>query len=1014
MTEPKNKAQSFSIGRTSLLSAALMLALSTITLNAAAGDPRTIEGSEITEAATYPKNIFGNSSSEEIREALITKYHYTEEEAAAIMEKKRDLFINDPPIDVLVNGTVSLQTGSTDSKTTIRSWSALTLDGNGNTALDVKDSALDVTAYDNMTVKGNVNLENSSVTLQMSGSESVINGTVSVKNDAYKKNLALTINSGSEDFSINGDIALDAANLTVGTYGAANSEKINFNGNITATGSTLSVSRSKAVNDTLTFNGSIRLYNSTFEIQPNSGENNSVVINGDISVDGNTDSSYKPTICPVTLPDDYTEELPELFAGQKRFRRSFYSAVSVGYLGPGYTSDNIKQITFDEKPASVFSIGSLDTHSSTYSVVKLDGDVSVNNTDETANSVWLTLDAPEDGDWTWNGSATMTGTDWQGSAYNQTGIMITAKEGAVWKVTGEESAEYGKLSTISRWNSLGSTTIDLTASDDNLTLQIDELTGNGTTIVGKIGGNAAGTDIETDLVVLGGRSSGEHTVKLQATGREVNSISGGEITYLKVLPLKETAALTSPNKTSGLGTPEEANKELAGSPANTYVYYQLTEYRETFDNGIPAFSLAYEENAEGSGKTATLLVNGTKTSTYIGIHYLMGETDAKWLKSLHQETEEFEPLIIHYSNAENKVDIGNYKYTILDPKILEDGTVVFNVLAPDIPAATFEDLSDAAEIVTTLGGDGAMYSAWMADLTDLRKRLGEVRYGAQDGVWARGIAQKDRLEGVTGADFKQKLYGLQMGLDHIVTQDEDRMWLLGGNLKLNTVDQKVDAMRYGHGDMRSYGAFLYATYANYKGCYTDLVLSVDHYKQKMSAEQTDDSYVHGRYNTWGWGASVEVGRMFSSAQNDEGWGPWYGHWWAEPQAQLAYYWINGKRFSMDNEMSVRQKNGNSLIGRLGVVVGKKFNYGANRKEVDKRYSQFYLKGGVKHEFLGKQTLYVNDQKFSDRLRGTTVYYGAGFDWNLSDQLRLYAQVERERGSRYRKDYEVSAGLKWQF
>jgi outer membrane autotransporter protein len=307
-----------------------------------------------------------------------------------------------------------------------------------------------------------------------------------------------------------------------------------------------------------------------------------------------------------------------------------------------------------------------------------------------------------------------------------------------------------------------------------------------------------------------------------------------------------------------------------------------------------------------------------------------------------------------------------------------------------------------------------MYSAWMADLTDLRKRLGEVRYGAQDGLWARAIAQRDRLEGVTGADFKEKLYGLQMGLDHIVTQDEDRMWLLGANLKLNTVDQKISAMRYGHGDMRSYGAFFYATYANYRGCYTDLVLSADHYKQKMTAEQTDDSYVHGRYNTWGWGASVETGKMFSSAQNDEGWGPWYSHWWVEPQAQLAYYWISGRRFSMDNDMRVRQKNGNSLIGRLGVVAGKKFNYGANRKEVDKRYSQFYLKGGVKHEFLGKQTLYVNDQKFDDRLRGTTVYYGAGFDWNLSDQLRLYAQVERERGHKYRKDYEVSAGLRWQF
>jgi outer membrane autotransporter protein len=240
------------------------------------------------------------------------------------------------------------------------------------------------------------------------------------------------------------------------------------------------------------------------------------------------------------------------------------------------------------------------------------------------------------------------------------------------------------------------------------------------------------------------------------------------------------------------------------------------------------------------------------------------------------------------------------------------------------------------------------------------------------------------------------------------------MWLVGANFKYNSVDQKIDAMRYGHGDMKSYGAFLYATYANYKGYYTDLVLSLDHYKQKMTAEQMDSSYVHGKYNTWGWGASVEAGKMFSSSQNDEGWGPWYNNWWIEPQAQLAYYWVNGKKFSLDNDMNVRQKKGDSLIGRLGLVIGKKFNYGANRKEVDKRYSQFYVKGGVKHEFLGKQTLHVNNETFNDSLRGTRVYYGAGFDWNFTDQMKLYAQVERESGHKYKKDYEVSVGLKWQF
>jgi outer membrane autotransporter protein len=331
-----------------------------------------------------------------------------------------------------------------------------------------------------------------------------------------------------------------------------------------------------------------------------------------------------------------------------------------------------------------------------------------------------------------------------------------------------------------------------------------------------------------------------------------------------------------------------------------------------------------------------------------------------------------------------------------------------------VPDQNFENLSSSAQLVTTLAGYGNMYSAWTANLTDLRKRLGEVRYGAQDGLWARAIWQKDTTDGITGGKFEQKLKGIQIGVDHIVTQDEDRMWLVGGNFKYADADQKVRRMTYGRGDMTTYGAFLYATYANYKGCYADFVLSLDHYKEKLTAQQSDWTMTHGRYNTWGWGASAEIGKMFSSTQNDEGWGPWYANWWIEPQLQLAYYWGKGKNFTMDNGMTVSQENGQSLIGRAGVVIGKKFNYGKNRKEVDKRYSQFYVKGGVKQEFLGDQKLTVNGERFSGNLRGPRVYYGAGFDWNATDQLRLYAQVEREQGSKYKRDYQVSVGLRWQF
>lgn len=166
------------------------------------------------------------------------------------------------------------------------------------------------------------------------------------------------------------------------------------------------------------------------------------------------------------------------------------------------------------------------------------------------------------------------------------------------------------------------------------------------------------------------------------------------------------------------------------------------------------------------------------------------------------------------------------------------------------------------------------------------------------------------------------------------------------------------------------------------------------------------------------GVSLEVGKMFSSTQDDEGWGPWYNHWWIEPQAQLAWYHIDGAAFNLTNGLHANQGEIDFLTGRLGIVIGKKFNYGKDREEVDKRYSQFYVKAGIKHEFLGDQDIWISDGADNVHFRGTLgetrFYYGGGFDWNFSDQLKLYAQVEREQGSHYKKNYEVSAGLKWQF
>jgi outer membrane autotransporter protein len=824
----------------------------------------------------------------------------------------------------------------------------------------------------NTTVEGDINLVNPGDAFArpmvgiLSGSRTVINGSVSTSNTGFALD--------GQDVTVNGSINKTSA------Y-----KKTETNVNI-------------AADKSITINGGITSHNDLVMLSTPG----TITVNGDITLTGDTDSYYTEKVRYYGY--DYDREA-DIAAAEPYYKNLYATWLTTGNKYAHYYQ--LDNWLYEELSSSAILIGDLSSYADyaagnepmAAASVRINGNITVENSYNTANAVRVALSG-NGTDWSWKGSASMPGAGCQSCTLESRGIFVSAYEGAVWQVEGADSTQYtnfNKVSSISRWTSYGNTVIDMTKTPDTVLLKIEELRGNGTVIKEKLDPNNVSSESLTDMVILGGRSSGTHTVELHSTGAEPKVFKSGRIPYLQV-----TVPCPVTQERYGTADQNEAMPTLF-----------LTKYQEQFEN---ALLLSTEENTSGDGKVAHIALDGARYYTYND----SGDTARKNLIVL---TKDFETLNINYGNVNNELDVGTRKYKILDPVVEADGSVVFYVemegVMPDgTPVPTedlpFNELSTGAELVTTLAGDGAMYSAWMADLSDLRKRLGEVRYGAQDGLWVKGIAQKDKIDGMTGADFKQKLYGLQLGLDHIVTQDEDRMWLVGANFKYNTIDQKVNAMRYGHGDLKTYGAFLYATYANYKGCYTDLVLSLDSYKQKLSAEQEDNSYVHGKYNTWGWGASVEVGKMFSSGQDDEGWGPWYNHWWIEPQAQLAYYWVNGKKFSLDNGMAVNQKNGDSLIGRLGVVIGKKFNYGKNRKEVDKRYSQFYLKGGVKHEFLGKQSIRVNNDTFSSRLRGTRVYYGAGADWNLTDQLRLYAQVERESGSKYKKDYEVSVGLKWQF
>lgn len=349
------------------------------------------------------------------------------------------------------------------------------------------------------------------------------------------------------------------------------------------------------------------------------------------------------------------------------------------------------------------------------------------------------------------------------------------------------------------------------------------------------------------------------------------------------------------------------------------------------------------------------------------------------------------------ANPGGKVDAGLYLYELASRDLGSTGN-------PDgkewyLQRSAGGEKSPTGETVLGLSGMASAYAMYMGQLSDLRERLGEIRHGTgTDGLWVRGFTQENTLSGLGGIDFSQNFYGTSFGYDRLVEQNENNKWLFGVRGQLTKADQRIDGLHDGSGDSRSYGLAAYATWQHGDGWYADTVLSWDWYDQNLKTRMLDGTRVHGSYNTYAGGISQEFGRLFRFGEG----------FFIEPQLQLSWYWMKGTDFTTSNGMKVEQDDAYALTGRAGLVLGKKWDLDEGR------YFQPYIKGGVNHEFAGDQKVLVNGIEFSDDLRGTRGYYGAGFDLQFASNARLYAEFEREDGQKASTPWSVSAGLRVEF
>ena len=288
---------------------------------------------------------------------------------------------------------------------------------------------------------------------------------------------------------------------------------------------------------------------------------------------------------------------------------------------------------------------------------------------------------------------------------------------------------------------------------------------------------------------------------------------------------------------------------------------------------------------------------------------------------------------------------------------------------------------------------------WRNDMNDMYKRMGDLRIGAESGLWARAYGGRISYD-ANNAYMKNSYWAAQVGIDKRLASG----WHVGGAFGYN--DGSATYRYGGKGDPKLYTLAAYATRVSEDGQYVDVIAKAGKLSNKFTAYNKYSApalrnYVEGKYDTYGYGISAEYGKKIRM-----------GKGFVTPQAELTWSWLSSDSFDAaapsGESMRVNQSSVNSLIGRLGVVAG-----------VESDKGNFYAKASLFHEFDGDGHILFSEpgktgKRSSFSLKDTWAEIALGGNYYLSPRSMIYADFTKSFGGDYKVDWRINAGIRFSF
>ena len=293
-------------------------------------------------------------------------------------------------------------------------------------------------------------------------------------------------------------------------------------------------------------------------------------------------------------------------------------------------------------------------------------------------------------------------------------------------------------------------------------------------------------------------------------------------------------------------------------------------------------------------------------------------------------------------------------------------------------------IQENTKLLSMKGVNAAALVAWRDEVAYTNQRMEFLRdnshaYGAWAQVYGGESAYDDASVDLTTTT-------VQVGADATIGD-----WVAGAAFSYMNGDAD---MSNGQADTDAYTLSLYASRMFDSGLFVNGLARYGRLSTDATAGNMDGSYDNNAFSLGG-----NVGYRFTFAEQA----------FVEPMFGLQYAYVTGDDYKASNGVKVEQDDFDALIASLGVRTGFDFAKDAGK---------LYARASVNHDFLGEvdgkaskgdlaESMYVD-------LGGTWFTYGVGTQFNITDNLSVWGNVDRTTGGEVSTRYMMNAGLRYVF